>query len=83
MEYVCRGGLGCRCVSDEPWVTIAESCELTIALIAAGDFSKASELFSWLHRWRLKDGSYWTGINFLKIKYGQMKSQHGQQELYF
>ena len=34
-------GLGCRCVSDEPWVTIAESCELTIALIAAGDFFKS------------------------------------------
>ena len=61
-------GLGCRCVSDEPWVTIAESCELTIALIAAGDFSKASELFSWLHRWRLKDGSYWTGYQFSQDK---------------
>lgn len=57
-------GLGCRCVSDEPWVTIAESCELTIALVAAGNFSKASELFSWLNKWRLGDGSYWTGYQF-------------------
>jgi len=29
--------LGCRCVSDEPWVTVAESCELTLALLAAGE----------------------------------------------
>ena len=25
-------GLGCKCVSEEPWVTVAESCELILAL---------------------------------------------------
>ncbi|MCP4749326.1 MAG: prenyltransferase [Proteobacteria bacterium] len=57
---------GCLCVSDEPWVTIAESCELTMALIAAGDYKKASQLYSWLHDYREKDGSYWTGYVYPK-----------------
>ncbi|MEE8056616.1 MAG: prenyltransferase/squalene oxidase repeat-containing protein [Pseudomonadales bacterium] len=56
--------MGCRCVSDEPWVTIAESCELTMALLAVGDHARAVTLYSWLHQWRLKDGSYWTGYQF-------------------
>ncbi len=58
--------LGCRCVSDEPWCTIAESCELTMALIAAGNRKKASDVFSWLHQYREDDGSYWTGYVFPK-----------------
>ncbi len=62
-EFVVEG-MGCRCVSDEPWVTIAESCELTMALLAAGEREKATELYSWLHQWRLQDGSYWTGYQF-------------------
>ncbi len=56
--------MGCRCVSDEPWVTVAESCELTMALLAAGDHARAVELYSWLHQWQLDDGSYWTGYQF-------------------
>jgi hypothetical protein len=58
--------LGCRCVADEPWVTVAESCELTMALLAAGDHARAAELYSWLHQWRLDDGSYWTGYQFVQ-----------------
>ena len=56
--------MGCRCVSDEPWVTIAESCELTMALLAAGDHARAVTVYSWLHQWRVDDGSYWTGYQF-------------------
>ena len=59
-------GMGCRCVSDEPWVTVAESCELTMALLAAGDRARAVELYSWLHQWQLEDGSYWTGYQFVQ-----------------
>ena len=58
--------MGCRCVSDEPWVTVAESCELTMALLAAGDHARAVTLYSWLHQWRLQDGSYWTGYQFVQ-----------------
>jgi hypothetical protein len=56
--------IGCRCVSDEPWVTVAESCELTLALLAAGEHAKAVNLFSWLHQFIDEDGGYWTGYNF-------------------
>ena len=62
-EFV-EADLGCRCVSDEPWVTVAESCELTMALLAAGDHTRAVNVYSWLHQWRLEDGSYWTGYQF-------------------
>jgi len=56
--------IGCRCVSDEPWVTVAESCELTLALLAAGEHARALSLFSWLHQFMDEDGGYWTGFNF-------------------
>ncbi len=37
-----------------------------MALIAAGDHKKASQLYSWLHNFREKDGSYWTGYVYPK-----------------
>ncbi len=58
--------MGCRCVSDQPWVTVAESCELTMALLAAGEHAKAVKIYSWLHQWRYDDGSYWTGYQFVE-----------------
>lgn len=57
-------GKGCLCVSDKPWVTVAESCELVMALLAVGARDDAEELFSWLHQWRDGDGGYWTGVVF-------------------
>lgn len=62
-EFV-EPGLGCRCVSDQPWATVAESCELVMALLAAGDHARAVEVYSWLHQWRAGDGSYWTGYQW-------------------
>ena len=56
--------LGCRCVSDEPWVTMAETCELVIALVAADQKEKALALFQTLEQWRDEDGGYWTGYVF-------------------
>lgn len=64
-EFV-EPGLGCRCVSDEPWATVAESCELVMALLAAGDHARAVEVYSWLHQWRAGDGSYWTGYQWVE-----------------
>lgn len=64
-ETFVEKGLGCRCVSDEPWVTIAESCELTLALLSAGQYHKAEQLFEWLQQFKdPKDGAYWTGYVF-------------------
>mgnify|MGYP001278612410 CR=1 FL=1 len=55
-------GMGCKCVVEEPWVTIAESSELVMALAAMGKLDRAKEIFSWLHQWKdSKDNLYWTG----------------------
>jgi hypothetical protein len=55
-------GLGVRCVSNEPWVTAAETAECAMAHLAAGDAETASILLSWTGRHRADDGSYWTGL---------------------
>jgi hypothetical protein len=57
-------GLGVRCVSDQPWVTIAETCELVIALDACGQRDRAREVFATVGRLRHGDGSYWTGWQY-------------------
>jgi hypothetical protein len=57
-------GLGVRCVSDQPWVTGAETCELALALDATGDRGRALELFGHVQHLRDADGAYWTGWQF-------------------
>ncbi|UGT54945.1 prenyltransferase [Nocardia asteroides] len=56
--------LGIRCVSDAPWVTGAETCELVLALDAVDDTARASALFARMQHLRDPDGSYWTGLVF-------------------
>ena len=55
---------GVRCVSDRPWVTMAESSELIMTLAAIGDDTRARTIFSWLSDKRYPDGSYWMGVTF-------------------
>lgn len=57
-------GVGTRCVSDRPWMTGAETCELVLALDATGRTEDAWRLFTWMQRLRAEDGSYWTGDVF-------------------
>jgi hypothetical protein len=57
-------GLGVRCVSDEPWVTVAETCELVLALDACGLRDQAADLFCTVRTQRHADGSYWTGWQY-------------------
>jgi hypothetical protein len=57
-------GLGVRCVSDEPWVTGAETCELAIALNAIGQRDEALAQFEVIQHLRDPDGGYWTGWQF-------------------
>jgi len=52
---------GCLCVSDQPWVTIAETAELAITLIKIEKKDKARELLSWIERYIDTDGAYWMG----------------------
>ncbi len=62
-EFV-EPGLGCRCVVEEPWVTVAESCELTMACVSAGLRSEGQRIFADLQRFQVEDGSWWTGYVF-------------------
>jgi hypothetical protein len=55
-------GLGVRCVADRPWVTGAETCELALALTAAGRVDDAIEQLAAMQHLRAEDGSYWTGL---------------------
>lgn len=52
---------GCRCVSDEPWITTAETAELVIALIAVGETERAEGLFDRLRDLRDETGAFWMG----------------------
>ncbi|MFW6051548.1 MAG: prenyltransferase [Myxococcota bacterium] len=56
-----KEGAGCRCVRDAPWYTVAETCELVLALHAVGLESRAREVLSWTHWQRTESGAYWTG----------------------
>jgi hypothetical protein len=58
------GDLGIRCVADRPWVTGAETCELVLALDAAGDRARAHRILASMQHLREEDGSYWTGLVF-------------------
>jgi hypothetical protein len=53
---------GVRCVSDKPWVTIAETAELTLALAGMGNLEQAAIVFNWICDCRHDDGSYWCGF---------------------
>lgn len=55
-------GKGVRCVSDRSWVTVAETCECTMAHLAVGETERAREMFGWTRSQRTDEGRYWTGI---------------------
>lgn len=57
-------GMGIRCVSDRPWITIAETSELVLALTAMGNFKLAGIIFNWISERTFEDGSYWCGFTF-------------------
>ncbi len=57
-------GQGARCVSDEPWVTIAETSELVLALDAMGNTPKARIVFSWIQDRVYEDKTFWCGYTY-------------------
>ncbi|WP_374575592.1 hypothetical protein [Phenylobacterium sp.] len=59
-----RPGLGCRCVDDQPWVTVAESCELAMALKALGSRRAAAAVLDWQLPHRGADGAFWMGYQY-------------------
>ncbi len=59
-KYVIRGQ-GVRCVSDEPWVTLAETSELALALAAIDNTDLSAIVFNWISDRKFEDGTYWCG----------------------
>ncbi|WP_151773010.1 prenyltransferase/squalene oxidase repeat-containing protein [Streptomyces abyssomicinicus] len=58
-------GKGVRCVVPNPWVTGGESCELALALWAAGESDRALEILQAVQHLRDEEsGLYWTGLVF-------------------
>lgn len=57
-------GVGCRCVSDAPWVTVAESAELAITCLHVGWPERAADLLSWQLAHRDDNGAFWMGYQF-------------------
>ena len=55
---------GVRCVSDRPWVTMAESAEFVLTLASIGHFEKAAMVLNWIENKKYEDGSYWMGVTF-------------------
>ncbi len=62
-KYVIEGQ-GVRCVSDQPWVTIAETSELVLALYGMGCIEKANIVFSWIQNRLYEDKTYWCGYTY-------------------
>lgn len=54
-------GMGTRCVSNRPWITAAETCELALSLIVIRQPARARQLLADVQFMRRTDGSYWTG----------------------
>lgn len=52
---------GCRCVSNEPWVTVAETAELVLALLAANQRDRAKALLQTALDVRDESGVFWMG----------------------
>ena len=52
---------GCRCVSNEPWVTVAETAELVLALLSANKRELAEALFQTTLDIRDENGVFWMG----------------------
>jgi len=55
---------GCRCVSDEPWATAAETAELAIACAIAGRPRAARGLLAPVAALQNPDGGVWMGRQF-------------------
>ncbi|MEL6727200.1 MAG: prenyltransferase [Pseudomonadota bacterium] len=55
---------GCRCVSDEPWVTTAETAELVLALMATEQRDLAERVFGTTNAMKDQNGVFWMGHQF-------------------
>jgi len=57
-------GLGVKCVAEEPWVTIAESCECVISALIHDNDNIAKKIFRDIQQFQNKDGIFPTGYQY-------------------
>ena len=57
-------GWGIKCVSDQPWLTMAETAEFVLALAAMGEFETALRVYAWIYDKKYADGAFWTGVTY-------------------
>ncbi|MDC0124102.1 hypothetical protein OAI17_02020 [Gammaproteobacteria bacterium] len=57
-------GLGIKCVKEEPWVTIAESCECVIAALVVDDYETAQNIFNNILQFKNDNGIFPTGYQY-------------------
>jgi len=57
-------GWGIKCVSDQPWLTMAETAEFVLALAAMGEFETALRVYEWIYDKKYTDGAFWTGVTY-------------------
>ena len=55
---------GCKCVSSEPWVTVAETCELALTLASVDQTDIAKSLLKAVMPYRTNTGSFWMGWQY-------------------
>ena len=55
---------GVRCLSGQPWTTMAETAELALTLAAMGDFEAAETAIGWIEDKKYENGAFWTGVTF-------------------
>lgn len=55
---------GCHCVLSEPWITVAESAELAIALAGLGARDIARQILKLQLNHRDSDGCFWMGYQY-------------------
>lgn len=68
-------GLGVKCVKEEPWVTVAESCECVIAALAHENIQIAEDIFNDIQQFQDSEGIFPTGYQYdLKIFWPEEKS---------
>jgi hypothetical protein len=61
--------LGCKCVTEEPWVTAAESSELVLALVRTGLKKEAEKILQDTFNLIDDDGLLWTGFVYKDKKF--------------
>lgn len=57
-------GQGVRCVSDRPWITLAETAEFVLTLARMGSDSLAKMILGWISGKKFDDHSYWCGYTW-------------------